>query len=266
VSNNDRPAASFEVAAAAYGAFMGRYSRPLAIVLLDRLALPGDARVLDVGCGTGALTQRLVEHVGAANVVACDPSESFVTAMRREFPDLRVEHCGAEDLPFPDAQFDATLAQLVVHFMTDPARGLSQMARVTAPGGVVAASVWDHSANAGPLSLYWTAARDSTANVLDESAMPGVPPGDLGRRFAQAGMPDAQTTTLTVVVEHPTFEDWWQPYTLGVGTAGAHYAALPEADRARVEQRCRELLPTAPFTIEAQAWTTWWRKPAPTGG
>jgi SAM-dependent methyltransferase len=266
VSSNDRPAASFEVAAAAYGAFMGRYSRPLAVMFLDLLELPRDARVLDVGCGAGALTQRLVERVGAANVVACDPSESFVDAMRHDFAGVRVEHSGAEDLPFPDAQFDATLAQLVVHFMTDPARGLSEMARVTAAGGVVAASVWDHSANAGPLSLYWAAVRDIDASVLDESALPGVQPGDLGRRFVQAGMPDAQTTTLTVVVEHPTFEDWWQPYTLGVGTAGAHYAALSPADQVRVERRCRELLPSAPFTIEADAWTTWWQKPTPTGG
>jgi SAM-dependent methyltransferase len=266
VSSSDRPAASFEVAAAAYGAFMGRYSRPLAALFVDLLDLPPDARVLDVGCGTGALTQRLVERVGAANVVACDPSESFVDAMRHDFPDVRVEHSGAEDLPFPDAQFDATLAQLVVHFMTDPTRGLSEMARVTAPGGIVAASVWDHSANAGPLSLYWSAVRDVHADVLDESRLPGVQPGDLARRFADAGMPAAQTTTLTVVVEHPTFDDWWHPYTLGVGTAGAHYAALSTPDRARVEQRCRELVPSAPFTIAADAWTTWWRGPASTGG
>jgi ubiquinone/menaquinone biosynthesis C-methylase UbiE len=266
VSSNDRPAASFEVAAQAYGAFMGRYSRPLAVLFLQLLQLPQEARVLDVGCGTGALTQRLVERVGTANVVACDPSESFVDAMRHDFPDLRVEHAGAEELPFQDAHFDATLAQLVVHFMTDPARGLSEMARVTAPGGVVAASVWDHSANAGPLSLYWSAVRDVHADVLDETGMAGVQPGDLAHRFDVAGMSQAQTTTLTVAVEHPTFEDWWHPYTLGVGTAGAHYAAQPPEEQARIQQRCRELLPSEPFSITADAWTTWWRKPAPSGG
>jgi SAM-dependent methyltransferase len=266
VSRSDRPAASFEVAAQAYGAFMGRYSRPLAVLFLDLLDLGSEARVLDVGCGTGALTQRLVERVGVANVVACDPSESFVDAMRQEFPDLSVRHCAAEDLPFAEAQFDATLAQLVVHFMTEPARGLAQMARVTAPGGVVAASVWDHSSDAGPLSLYWSAVRDVHGDVLDETGMAGVQPGDLARRFDAAGMPDAQTTTLTVRVEHPTFEDWWHPYTLGVGTAGAHYAAQSPTDQARIEQRCRELLPNPPFTLEAQAWTTWWRKPSAAGG
>ena len=132
---------SFNVSPQAYDRFMGRYSMPLAPQLADLAGVAGGQRVLDVGCGPGALTRELVGRVTALGVAAVDPFEQFVEAIRERHPGVSVECSGAEALPFADAAFDAALAQLVVQFMTAPAAGLREMARVTRPGGVVAACV-----------------------------------------------------------------------------------------------------------------------------
>ena len=132
---------SFDVAADAYDRFMGRYSRVLAPVFADFARVAGGMRILDVGCGPGALTTELVARTGAENVVAVDPSAPFVEAARARHPGVTVELAPAEALPFASGAFDAALAQLVVHFMSDPVVGLTEMRRVTRPGGAVAACV-----------------------------------------------------------------------------------------------------------------------------
>ena len=135
---------AFEVAARAYDRFMGRYSQQLSPQLADLAGVRAGQRVLDVGCGPGALTAELVDRVGEEAVFAVDPSESFVAAARERFPGVDVQRGTAEQLPFVDGAFDAALAQLVVHFMTDPVAGLRVMNRVTSSGGTVVACVWDH--------------------------------------------------------------------------------------------------------------------------
>src|SRR5688500_4873461 len=148
---------AFDVAADAYDRFMGRYSRLLSPQLADFAGVRGGQRVLDVGCGPGALTSELVMRLGPSAVAAVDPSESFVAAARARHPGVDVQRASAEQLPFADDEFDAALAQLVVHFMADPVAGIREMARVTREHGVVAACVWDHAGDAGPLSLFWKA-------------------------------------------------------------------------------------------------------------
>src|SRR6266545_5759294 len=135
----------FTVDADAYDRFMGRYSALLAPQLADLAAVSAGQRVLDVGSGPGALTAELVRRLGPAAVSAVDPSETFVAATRQRYPGVSVQRASAEQLPFPHGEFDAALAQLVVHFMADPLAGLAEMARVTREGGVVAACVWDHA-------------------------------------------------------------------------------------------------------------------------
>src|SRR5580765_4586183 len=139
---------------------MGRYSMPLAPAFADFAAVTAGRRVLDVGCGPGALTTELAQRLGPEAVSAVDPSESFVAAARERHPGVTVQRAAAEELPFEDDAFDVSLAQLVVHFMSDPEAGLREMARVTREGGVVAACVWDHAGGRGPLSPYWDAARE----------------------------------------------------------------------------------------------------------
>ena len=246
---------TFAVGADAYEAFMGRYSRGLSAPFADFAGIAAGQRALDVGCGPGILTEELVARLGADAVAAVDPSSSFVDAARVKLPGVAVAEASAEALPFPDGAFDATLAQLVVHFMPDPVAGLQEMGRVTRPGGVVAASVWDHAGGQGPLGVFWRAAKEIGADVVDESGMPGTREGHLAELFDAAGMGDIATTVLTVSREHPSFDDWWEPYTLGVGPAGAFVASLDDGQRAELRERCRALLPEAPFTVTARAWT-----------
>ena len=252
---------TFQVSGAAYGRFMGRYSQPLAAAFADLVEVSAGQRVLDVGCGPGALTEVLVRRVGAGNVTAIDPSEPFVAAARELLPGVDVSRGAAEDLPYADETFDATLAQLVVHFMKAPATGLREMARVTVPGGTVAASVWNHGGGRGPLSLFWSAVKAIDPSGPDESGLAGVAEGQLGQLFAEAGMADPTATSLTVEVPHATFEEWWEPYTLGVGPAGDYVARLDPAGVERLRATCREMLPAPPFTVAAQAWTVLWSKP-----
>ena len=245
---------AFDVAADSYDRFMGRYSVPLAPQLADLAGVTGGQRVLDVGCGPGALTAELVRRVGPASVTAVDPSEPFVAAARARNPDVHVERAAAEQLPFADDEFDAALAQLVVHFMADPVVGLREMARVTRSGGVVAACVWDHAGGGGPLSVFWQAAHEVDPDVLDESRLAGAREGHLAELFATAGLRELEERTLSVELEHETFDEWWEPFTLGVGPAGAFVARLDAAGQDRLREACRGLLPTPPFVVTANTW------------
>jgi SAM-dependent methyltransferase len=244
---------NFDVAADAYDRYMGRYSRLLAPQLADLAAVRSGQRVLDVGCGPGALTAELVARVGPSAVSAVDPSQSFVAAARDRYPGVEVVHASAEALPFPDGTFDATLAQLVVHFMADPTIGLGEMARVTRRDGVVAACVWDHGGQ-GPLKLFWRAARGIDPQVDDESRMPGVREGHLAELFDAAGLHEIESTELWVSLEHATFEAWWEPFTRGVGPAGSFLASLGADHQAEVREACRTTVPVTPFTVTARAW------------
>jgi SAM-dependent methyltransferase len=247
---------TFDVAADAYDRFMGRYSSQLSAQMADLVDVRAGRRVLDVGCGPGALTGELVARLGADAVAAVDPSEPFVDAARQRYPGVDVQRATAEALPFDPDAFDAALAQLVVHFMSDPVAGLAEMRRVTRPGGVVVACVWDFAGGRAPLSTFWQAARDLVggAEIDDESARAGARRGHLVELMTTAGLRDVRQSELKVSLEHPSFEAWWEPYTRGVGPAGAFVAALDDERRAELRERCRALLPDPPFRITAVAW------------
>jgi SAM-dependent methyltransferase len=245
---------TFNVAAESYDRFMGRYSTLLAPQMADLAGVAAGQRVLDVGAGPGALTAELIGRLGAANVVAVEPSAPFVDAARQRYPSVDIRQAAAESLPFGDRAFDASIAQLVVHFMADPVQGLMEMARVTRHGGVVAASVWDHAGGRGPVSLFWEAARTLDPALHDESDLPGARQGHLAELFERAGIREIQDSELAVRREHASFEEWWEPYTAGVGPAGAYLKGLEGAARDRLRERCRELLPDPPFTLESVAW------------
>jgi ubiquinone/menaquinone biosynthesis C-methylase UbiE len=245
---------SFDVAADAYDSFMGRYSRLLSPQLADLAGVRGAQRVLDVGCGPGALTSELVSRLGPSAVAAVDPSEPFVAAARARNPGVSVQRASAERLPFPDGTFDAALAQLVVHFMSDPVAGLAEMARVTRRDGVVAACVWDHGGSRGPLRLFWQAARELDPSVDDESDLAGAREGHLGELFEAAGLREIEQTALPASLEHASFDEWWEPFTRGVGPAGAHVASLDAEAQATLRELCRARFPAPPYVLTAQAW------------
>jgi len=245
---------SFDVAATAYDDFMGRYSRLLAEQMADLGGVRAGQRALDVGCGPGALTAELVRRLGPEHVAAVEPSTPFVAAIRSRFPGVEIHQASAEALPFPDGSFDATLAQLVVHFMTDPVAGLVEMKRVTRPGGVVAACVWDHGGGLGPLSLFWLAARELDPAVHDESGLAGASEGSLATLFLAAGLRDLEETVVSADLEHRSFEEWWAPFTQGVGPAGSYTAGLDPERQAQLREACRRLLPAGSFVLPARAW------------
>lgn len=229
---------------------MGRYAEPLAEVFVAFAGVdPGD-KVLDVGCGPGALTGRL-RSVGA-EVAAIDPSAPFIEAVRVQFPDVDVRRGTAEEMPFDTAAFDVALAQLVVHFMTDPVVGVRQMARVTRRGGVVAACVWDGPT--GALAPFWDSVHMVDPEVEDEALLSGAHKGHLTGLFEAAGLRDVEEDSIAVDLVHPAFEEWWEPYTYGVGPAGDYLQRLTDSGRARLKSVARERLGGGPFTVTATAW------------
>jgi ubiquinone/menaquinone biosynthesis C-methylase UbiE len=232
-----------------YDRFMGRYSSLLAPEFVRFARVEPRQRVLDVGCGPGALTGELVRR-GAA-VSAADPSEPFVEAIRERFPGADVRVASAERLPFGDGEFDAALAQLVVHFMQDPVAGLREMARVTRPGGTVAACVWDIGGHRSPLSPFWAAVHRLGLAQAGEQDMAGVRGGQLAALFEAAGLAEVEASEVSAAVEHASFEEWWQPFTLGVGPAGAYYARL-EPDQA--DALARDLEAHFDGRVQAVAW------------
>ena len=238
----------------AYDRFMGRYSALLSPQLANLAGVQTGQRALDVGCGPGALTEELVRRLGAESVAAVDPSQPFIGAVGERYPGVDARTSSADDLPFDNDEFDVTLAQLVVHFMPDPVAGLAEMARVTRDGGVVVACVWDHGGGQGPLRSFWKAAREIDPGVDDESHLPGVRQGDLGEIFREAGLQHVEESSLTVSLQHPSFDEWWEPFTLGVGPAGAFAATLDTTARARLRELCRKFLPPPPFVVTGKAW------------
>jgi len=241
---------SFVVPPEAYARFMGRYAEPLARAFGAFAGVEAGDKVLDVGCGPGALTAHLLS-VGA-EVAAVDPSPPFVDAIRERFPAVDVRRGTAEDLPYDTAAFDAALAQLVVHFMADPLVGIGQMARVTRRGGVIAACVWDGPT--GALAPFWDAVHVIDPEAEDEALLSGAHMGHLTELFGAAGLRDVEEVSIAVDYVHPTFEEWWEPYTLGVGPAGDYVQRLDEDGRARLASVARERLGSGPFTVSATAW------------
>ena len=241
---------SFAVPADAYDRFMGRYSVQLSSQLADLAGVRTGQRVVDVGCGPGALTGELLAR--RAQVSAVDPSAPFVEAVRERYPDVDAQIAPAEDLPFEDGTFDAALAQLVVHFMADPVAGLREMGRVTHSDGVVAACVWDHEGGQTPLAPFWQVVRELDPTEEGEGTLAGGREGHLSELFAEAGLADVEETALPVRVEHATFDDWWEPFTLGVGPAGGYLQAHPEKQE-EIRERCRLKL-GEPVVLETRAW------------
>jgi len=240
----------------AYQSLKGRYSDLLAPELAAAAGVAGGQEVLDVGCGPGALTAVVAAIVGAEHVAGVDPSEPFVEAARRRVPgaDLRVGP--AESLPFDDDGFDRTLAQLVFHFVADPHKAVSEMVRVTRPGGRVAACVWDMTGGMTMLRMYWDAAREVDPGAPGEETRFGGSPGQIAELWRDAGMTDVTDSPLTVTRRYGDFDELWSSLTGGVGPVGVHAASLGEEQGKAVAGALRRRLssPAGAFVLSARAW------------
>jgi SAM-dependent methyltransferase len=251
---------TFAVPAEAYDRFVGRYSYGLCDALSRLAELGPDSRVLDVGAGSGAGTRRLVELGGPERVAAVEPSEPFVAALRERFPGVDVRHAAAESLPFEDDAFDAALALLVVNFMADPEAGVAEMRRVTRPGGTVAACVWDYGGEMTLLGRFWYAAAELDAGGVREaderSRMSFARRGELAELWRSAGLQGVQDGEVVISADYSSFEDLWEPFTAGVGPAGAYAASLDPTRQEALKARYRDRLAVGegPFSLTARAW------------
>lgn len=250
----------FRGSADAYDRHIGRYGASLATALIDFAGVAPGMRALDVGCGPGALTAALAARLGAADVSGADPSEPFAAACRARVPGADVAVAAAEALPFADRSFDAALSQLVVNFMADARAGVREMARVTRPGGVVAACVWDYADGMTLLRAFWDAAREvdpARAAAADEGVvMPWCREGDLVALWREAGLRDLRSEALVVGARYAGFDDLWAPLPTGVAPSGAFCASLDDERRAALRHAYRRLLGVGdgPFELTARAW------------
>ena len=247
---------SFAVAGDKYDRFMGRYSRELAPRFIEFAGVDSGTAVVDVGCGPGALTERLVQLAGANDVAAADPSEPFVAAATERAPGADVRLAAAEELPWEDDRFDAALSQLVVNFMRDADAGVSEMRRVVRPGGVVAACTWSYGEDMEMLRSFWDAARRLDSGAPDEgSTMPYRSVEELDELWRRVGLSEVRTGKLRVETSYAGFEELWEPFTFGVGPAGAYLAKLSPEQREQLRRELFEGLgePSGPFTLSATA-------------
>jgi SAM-dependent methyltransferase len=239
----------------AYQNFMGRYSDVLAPRFAAAAGVEAGQRVLDVGCGPGALSIVLAGIVGAESLAGVDPSEPFVEATRRRVPGADIRVGPAESLPFEDGTFDRALAQLVYHFVSDPAQSAAEMARVTKPGGRIAACVWDMTGGMTLLRNYWEAAREVDPATEGEDKRFGGMPGQLADLFREAGLTDVRDEPLVATTRYGSFHELWSSLTTGVGPIGQHAAALGDRGEAVADALRRRLgSPEGAFEVSATAW------------
>jgi len=246
----------------AYERFMGRWSRALAPRLVRFAGVRDGERLLDVGVGTGALTEAVAAAAPRGTVVGIDPSEGYVAFARKSHPDerLRFEVGDARDMRFEDAAFDRTLSLLVVNFIPDPGRAVSEMRRVTRTGGTVVAAVWDYGEGMQMLREFWDTVISlwPDADARDERHMPLSRAGELAMLWREAGLLDVSEQALAVPTRFLSFEDYWSPFLGGQGPAGAFVSGLSSEDRERLRTALRRRLlgegPERSIALEARAW------------
>lgn len=242
-----------------YERHVGRYGAALAAEMARLAQLEPGRRALDVGCGPGSLTKALADALGPNAVAAVDPSEQFVAACRTRAPGVDVRVGVAEQLPFEDDLFDAALAQLVVDGMDDAPRGVAEMRRVTRPGGILVACVWDFD---GGMTMLCTI-REAALDLHEERArsfgagvrLPFSRPSELEALWRAAGLLEVELGDVRVTAAYENFDDLWFPFAAGIGGLGRFVQSLDENDRALLKESVAQRLAagTAPFELAARA-------------
>jgi SAM-dependent methyltransferase len=247
----------------AYEPYMGRWSRLVAREFLAWIAVPPESRWLDVGCGTGALTQTILERTSPREITGIDPSEGYIASVRAQVHDARVRfQVGeAQSLPLETGTYDAVVAGLSLNFMPQPDLGLVEMARVTRSGGTVAAYVWDYAGQMQMLRFFWEAAGalDPVARALGEGKrFPLCQPGPLVALFESARLQEVEVRTIDVPMVFRDFEDYWSPFLGGEGPAPHYVMALNVEQRQRLQECVRTRLSVGAdgsISLVARAWS-----------
>jgi SAM-dependent methyltransferase len=252
--------------------YVGRWSRLVAREFLAWLDVAPGARWLDIGCGSGALTETVLAQADPAAVDGVDTSAAFVAYAASRVTDPRASFAvaDAQALDRPDAAYDAVVSSLVLNFLPDQARGAAEMRRVVRPGGVVAGYVWDYAGEMQLMRRFWDAAAElePEAAALDEGQrMAGCNPADLQALLSGAGLAGVETRPIDVPTVFTDFEDYWTPFEGGQGPAPGYCVSLPEERRAELRERLRQTLPAEPdgsIRLVARAWAVRGSRPSET--
>ncbi|RIQ20485.1 class I SAM-dependent methyltransferase [Jiangella rhizosphaerae] len=244
----------------AYEAYVGRWSRRVAAAFVPWLEVPAGARWVDVGCGTGALTEAVLTLAEPASVLGVDPSDGFLQTARAQVPGATFEVGSAAALPVGDGAADAVVSGLAINFVPDAAAAVAELVRVAAPGAVVAAYVWDYAEGMELMRHFWAAAADvdPAGAGLDEGArFPLCRPEPLSHLWLAAGLSDVTVRSIDIPTVFATFDDYWSPFLGGQGAAPGYLATLPRPRQDAIRDAVRERLPVAAdgsITLTARAW------------
>ncbi|MFY9683927.1 MAG: methyltransferase domain-containing protein [Candidatus Sulfotelmatobacter sp.] len=252
-----------------YDQWMGRWSLLLAQEFLEWLDLPTDLRWLDVCCGSGVVTEAIVERNAPASIVGIDASREQINFARqhRAHPNVTFQTGDAMALPFSDATFDAVVCGLGLNYIPNPVEALKEFCRVTAPGATIAIYVWDYAQGARFLREFWDAAIavDREAATFDQARrFPMCAPEGLQFLFEQAGLKHSTVHALEIVTHFSSFEDYWAPLLTGQGSAPNFIATRDQPTRAAIRERLRAALPGNPLgaiELPARAWAIRARNP-----
>ena len=244
-----------------YEPFVGRWSRLVAREFLAWLAVPAGVDWLDVGSGTGALTQTILDQASPKSVRGVEPSAMLEHAKATiQDPRASFQHGDAQSLPLESAAVDAAVAGLVLNFVPDTARAVAEMARVTRPGGTVAAYVWDYEGKMELLRYFWNAVvtLDRDASVLDEGTrFPICRPEPLAALFTNAGLRDVETRAIDAPTHFKDFDDYWTPFLSGQGPAPGYAVSLDYERQTILRDFIRGRLPKerdGSIKLIARAW------------
>jgi SAM-dependent methyltransferase len=244
-----------------YERYVGRWSQFIAREFLDWLNLAPSLRWLDVGCGTGALTAAISQRCQPAELIGIDPSEGFLAKARARLESRATFHiANALDIPLADAAVDVVVSGLVLNFVPNTAQGLAQMRRVTAPGGTVAAYVWDYAGKMELMRYFWDAACElsNAARELDEGVrFPLCNAAALQAAFTDAKLADVKIKPIDIATRFTNFDDYWTPFLGGQGPAPAYAMSLDEASRNKLQDSIRNRLPIendGSISLVARAW------------
>lgn len=242
-----------------YEAFMGRWSRLVAPGFLRGLGVPGEARWLEVGCGTGELSRQILDLTHPARLVGVDPSEGFIDYARAHVLDERVrfEVGTATELPAGEGPYDAIAMGLVLNFIPDRPPALAALRSVLEPGGILAAYVWDYAGEMWFLRHFWDAAQSIDPANDEGDRFDFCNPRDLTALFEDAGLDAVETRAIVIPTRFESFDDYWNPFLGGAGPAGALVTSLPDPEREHLGDAVRARLPIAPdgsIPLTARAW------------